>query len=72
MLFLNIIIFIFKNTNKYIIDICGQWKNLKTERPYFVFSAANYYSLCITRAVIKSYLVIDFQGGIAKERVSRF
>ena len=53
MLFLNIIIFIFKNTNKYIIDICDQWKNLKTERPYFVFSAANYYSLCITTAVIK-------------------
>ena len=53
MLFLNIIIFIFKNTNKYIIDICDQWKNLKTERPYFVFSAANYYSLCITRTVIK-------------------
>ena len=53
MLFLNIIIFIFKNTNKYIIDICDQWKNLKTELPYFVFSAANYYSLCITRAVIK-------------------
>ena len=53
MLFLNIIIFIFKKKNKYIIDICDQWKNLKTELPYFVFSAANYYSLCITRAVIK-------------------
>ena len=44
MLFLIIIIFIFKNTNKYIVDICDQWKNLKTEVPYFVFSAANYYS----------------------------
>ena len=44
MLFLIIIIFIFKNTNKYIVDICDQWKNLKTEVSYFVFSAANYYS----------------------------